>query len=95
MTPDKDKAIAMLTLRAQAAELALYQLADRARELSASIDEVVRKVHAVNKQYPLGDDTTEGMKRIVVNAIRASVPEALKLDDATIEAKFLQGATFK
>ena len=80
---------AMLRYRVMAAELALYQLGDAMRSQSAHADAVVRKVHELNQQFPLGDADLDGVQNITVQAIRASVPGAADLTPAEVKARFL------
>lgn len=85
----------ILHLRCSAAELALYQLEERVRAVHADIAAVVRKVHEVNEQFPLGDGPDTGPIDLVVKAIRASVPGAAAMTDAQIQATYLQGVAVK
>lgn len=88
-----DRQNRILHLRCSAAELALYQLEERVRAFHADLAAVVRKVHDVNTQFPLGDGPDTGPITLVVNAIRASIPEAAKLTDAEIQATYLKGVS--
>jgi hypothetical protein len=81
--------ISMLRYRTMAAELALYQLGDAIRRQSTHADDVVKKVHALNQQFPLGDADMDGVQLITINAIRASVPGTEGLSDAEVKARYL------
>ena len=81
--------VAMLRYRASAAELMLYRLADTLREQSKFADEVVKKVHELNRQFPLGDANMDEVTRLTINAVKASVPGAAGLSDAEVVTKYL------
>lgn len=86
---------AMLRYRVMAAELALYQVGDALRSQSAHADAVVRKVHELNAQFPLGDADLDGVQNITIQAIRASVPGAADLTPAEVKARFLSPINLK
>ena len=90
--PDKDAQIAMLKLRVQAAEAALYAFETHLREefLAKFVQPVVQKMHQLNQQFPLGDETTEGAQKIAVDAIRASMPEYKDKTDAELLQLFFR-----
>lgn len=81
--------VAMLRYRCMAAELALYQMADAQRTSSAHADEVLKKVHSLNAQFPLGDGDLDGITRLTLQALRATMPELDNATDAELQARFL------
>lgn len=86
---------AMLRYRAMAAELALYQMADALRAQSSGADAVLQKIHALNKQFPLGDGDPAGITRVTIGALRATMPGAAELTDEQIMARYLAPAGAK
>lgn len=92
MNPDTailQRELAMLKYRASAAELSLYQLADQLRSMSKHADDVVRKVHELNRQFPLGDASKDELTRLTINAVKASMPEAAGLSDDEVVKRYL------
>lgn len=92
--PDKDAQIAMLRLRVQAAEAALYAFETHLREefLAKFVQPVVKQMHALNQQFPLGDETPEGAQKIAIDAIRAAMPEHRDKSDAELMQLFFRRA---
>lgn len=90
--PDKDAEIAMLRMRVQAAEAALYEFERHMREdfLAKFVQPIVQQMHDLNKQFPLGDDTPAGAQKIAVDAIRAAMPEHKGKTDAEIAQLFFR-----
>lgn len=79
---------ARLKMRTQATEVALYQVRDQLAAFVEHLTKVVQAVHAVNEKFPIGDNTPEGVHRLVINAIRASTPGDAALSDAEIAVKY-------
>lgn len=82
----------MLRMRAHAAELALYQIEEGLRKfLEESVQPVVKRLHEINRAFPLGDDTSDGVQQIMIRGIRASVPGMADKTDAEIVTLFFGG----
>jgi len=90
--PDKDAEIALLKMRVHAAETALYAIETFVREdvLEKFIQPIVKQMHALSQQFPVGDTTPEGVQKIAVDAIRASMPEYKTKSDAEILQLFFK-----
>lgn len=90
--PDKDAEIALLKMRVHAAETALYAIETFIREdvLEKFVQPIVKKMHAFSQQFPVGDATAEGVQKIAVDAIRASMPQYAKSTDAEILQLFFK-----
>lgn len=80
---------AMLRYRAMAAELALYQLAEALRAQSSGADAVLRKVHELNQRFPIGDSGLDGITKVTIGALRATMPGAAELSDEEIMKRYL------
>jgi hypothetical protein len=83
------KEAAMLKYRCMSAELALYEMTESLRKMAEVATQVVQQVHRLNGMYPLGDTSLDGVARVTIEAIRASVPGASGLSDAEIKATYL------
>jgi len=90
--PDKDAEIALLKMRVHAAETALYAFETYLREevLEKFVQPVVKQMHAISKQFPIGDASTAGAQKIAVDAIRASMPQYASSTDAEILQLFFK-----
>lgn len=76
LPPDLESQNAVLKMRVQAAEAALYQFEQSlSNMLTTFVQPIVKQMHALNQQFPLGDDTHDGAQAIALNAIRAAMPE--------------------
>jgi hypothetical protein len=92
--PDKDAENALLRMRVQAAEAALYAFEEGLRGfLETTVQPTVKQMHALNKKFPIGDDTTAGAQLIAVNAIRAAMPEHRGKTDAELLAMYFKEKT--
>jgi len=91
--PDKDAEIAMLKMRVHASEAALYAIETMLREdvLDKFVQPIVKQMHALSQQFPIGDDTTEGARKIALDAIRVSMPQYKDSTDAELTALFFSG----
>lgn len=90
--PDKDAEIALLKMRVHAAETALYAFETFLREdlLEKFVQPVVKQMHAISQQFPVGDTTAEGAHKIAVDAIRVSMPQYKNSTDAEILQLFFK-----
>lgn len=74
--PDMEAENHLLRMRVHASEAALYAFETELRELlEKRIQPIVRQMHALSQQFPIGDDTSEGARGLALNAIRASMPQ--------------------
>lgn len=91
--PDKDTEIAILRMRVQAAEAALYAIETNFRNtLETFVQPIVRQMHSINDRFPLGDSSISGVQRIAIDAIRASMPEHVDKTDEQLAALFFKDA---
>lgn len=90
--PDKDEEIALLKMRVHAAETALYAMETFIREdlLEKFVQPVVKQMHAISQQFKVNDDTPEGVQKIAVDAIRASMPQYKDSTDAELLQLFFK-----
>ena len=80
---------AMLRYRVMAAEPALYQLAEALRAQSSGADAVLRKVHELNQRFPIGDSGLDGITKVTIGALRATMPGVAELSDEEIMKRYL------
>jgi hypothetical protein len=90
--PDKDAEIALLKMRVHAAETALYAMETFIREdlLEKFVQPIVKSMHQISQQFPVGDTTAEGAQKIAVDAIRASMPQYKGSTDGEILQLFFR-----
>lgn len=90
--PDKESEMAVLRLRVHAAETALYAIEEFVRKslLGEFIQPVVKTMHEINAQFPLGDDTPQGAAQVAINAVRAAMPQYKDASDDEIRRLFFR-----
>lgn len=86
---------AVLRMRAHAAETALYAIEEtiRLNLLTNFIQPIVRQAHDLNKRFPIDGSSDEaGVKKIALDAVRASNPALQSLgDDEVLKLVFGNG----
>jgi hypothetical protein len=78
--------LALLTFRTSVAEAALVEAFNALEPVRQALAGVVQQVQEVNTRFPLGDTTEEGMRALILKAIRASSPGVQGKTDAEILA---------
>lgn len=89
--PDLQSQVDMLKYRAHVAEMVVYKVESALVELLKNFQPMVRQMHELNKQFPLGDSTINDAASIAANAVK-HLPEYAGLTSDQIIAK-LSGAS--
>ena len=83
---------ALLRYRAHAAEVALLTAVKQLQQLKTGVDAMLTQAEAfvtalneTNRQFPLGDETEAGAKKLQFDAIRASIPTLKDASDEQIQ----------
>jgi hypothetical protein len=89
--PDESSLVDLHKYRAHASEVALYSLHAKLKDTLDFAESVLKQVHELNKQFPLGDDTPTGTQQLAIKAIRAAMPEMRDKTDTEVLALFAGG----
>jgi hypothetical protein len=84
--PDLQAQLEMMRYRAHVAEMVLYKTEESLVALLKGFQPMVRQMHELNKQFPLGDESIESAASIAANAVK-HLPEYAGLTSDQIIAK--------
>ena len=90
--PDLAAENKLLRYRVYAAEMVANTVVTKLQEILDSFGKpVLKQLWAINKKYPLGDDTEAGVRVLAINAARAVNSDTATMTDDQGAAKYLGG----
>ena len=88
--PDLQAQLDMMRYRAHLNEVVVYKVEAALVELLKNFQPLVRQMHELNKQFPLGDSTISDAALVAANAVR-HLPQYAGLTSDQIIAKLAEG----